>query len=82
MCLLLIGCINLSHSNKLSFYVNNTTSFLDDVIWFFSLTLFCGLKFFYTEPVIFITIVSYFDSKAEYEIALVLQLQCMYTDKD
>lgn len=39
---------------------------------FVFLTLFYGLKLFYTEPIIFITIVSPFYSKAEYEIALVL----------
>ena len=32
--------------------------------------------------VTFITIASHFDSKAEYEVASVLQLQCMHTDKD
>lgn len=33
-------------------------------------------------PVTFITIASHFDSKAEYAIASVLQLQCMHTGKD
>lgn len=49
---------------------------------FFSLIFFCGLNSFIWGLSLFYYNSSHFDSKAEYEVASELQLQCMHTDKD